>query len=675
MLAKLYETVCENARPKIKKYSAILGEASDIGAFPCGDRILISVCVPRTLGVTGVIMRMDRDGEAGCEYELSFAETSLDIDLYRIELDTDIMTGGSGDGLFYYDFVFCFGGGKRILYTDSLNNVDFELSETDGTRFRLTVYDKNYKTPEWFGGGVIYQIFTDRFFKGEGYASLRDDAELNTDWDNGIPQFGESSGDAVSNNVFFGGNLWGVCEKLPYLRSLGVTIIYLCPIFKAYSNHKYDTGDYLTIDPMFGGDEAFKKLLHDADEQGIKIILDGVFNHTGVDSIYFNKFGTYDSIGAYQSQESEYYRWYNFKQWRESYEAWWGIEILPRLDHSFEPCRKFFTDTDGVAAKYIKMGVAGWRLDVADELSNAFLDELRETVKKVSCGEAVIIGEVWENAADKISYGERRRYLRGKQLDSVMNYPLRSAVIDYVRMGDASILADTLTELWSSYPRMSCDTLMNIVGTHDTERILTVLGGTESFGKTNKELSVMKMSSDQYLSAKKLLKLVSTIQYTVFGVPSLYYGDEVGAEGYHDPFCRRPFPWNNADTELTDHYRRLGKIRSEHKAYDRGDYKLLKSERGLIAFMRISLDGNDKVLTLANVGDVAEELSFVFDDTDCTEYIDLLTGEVFTSTSMIEPDRAIILYSKYSEDKNMCGTVEISDDNAVIDPMWEGEVI
>lgn len=670
MLAKLYEDICGNARPRIKKHSAILGEASNIGAFPCGDRILISVYVPRALGAVCVIMRMNRDGETPREYELSFFETSLGTDVYKIELDTELMTGGSEDGLFYYDFVFRLDGDKRVLYTDSLNNVDLELSENEGTKFRLTVYDKDYKTPEWFGGGVMYQIFTDRFCRGAGDAPLRDDAKLDSDWDNGIPQFAEKAGDAVSNNVFFGGNLWGVCEKLPYLRSLGVTVIYLCPIFTAYSNHKYDTGDYLSVDPMFGGDEAFKKLVHDADECGMKIILDGVFNHTGVDSIYFNKFGTYDSIGAYQSQESEYYRWYNFKQWRESYEAWWGIEILPRLDHSFEPCRRFFTGSDGVAAKYIKMGISGWRLDVADELSNDFLDELRDTVKKVSDGKAVIIGEVWENAADKISYGERRRYLRGKQLDSVMNYPLRSAVIDYVRMGDAAILADTLTELWSSYPRTACDSLMNIVGTHDTERILTVLGGVESFGKTNRELSVMKMSSEQYFTAKKLLKVVSTIQYTVFGIPSLYYGDEAGVEGYHDPFCRKPFPWNSADTELTEHYRKLGGIRHGHRAYDRGDYKLIKAERGLIAFARISLDGNDTVLTLANVGEGKEGLASVL--ADGKKYIDLLTGDVFTSRSELESDRAVILYSEYTEP---CCSGESSAADLTLDSDMKGEWI
>lgn len=647
MLAKLYENICENARPQIKKYSAMLGEASDIGAFPCGDRIRISVSVPRTFGVTRVDMRMNRDGGATREHEMPFLKTSLGIDVYEIELDTELMTGDLGDGLFYYDFVFRSDGGKRVLYTDSLNNVDFELSEDEGTKFRLTVYDKDYKTPEWLGGGIMYQIFTDRFYRGAGYAPLRDDAKLNPDWDNGIPQFAERAGDTVSNDIFFGGNLWGVCEKLPYLRSLGVTVIYLCPIFTAYSNHKYDTGDYLSVDPMFGGDEAFKKLLHDANECGIKIILDGVFNHTGADSKYFNKYGRYDSVGAYQSEESEYHDWYHFKEWPNSYEAWWGIEILPRLDHSCESCRRFFTGRDGVAARYIKMGIAGWRLDVADELSNDFLDELRDTVKETSCKEAVIIGEVWENAADKISYGERRRYLRGKQLDSVMNYPLRSAVIDYVRMKDAAILADTLTELWSSYPRTACDSLMNIVGTHDTERILTVLGGVESFGKTNRELSVMKMSSEQYFTAKKLLKVVSTIQYTVFGIPSLYYGDEAGVEGYHDPFCRRPFPWNNADTELTDHYRRLGKIRSEHKAYDRGNYKLLKAERGLIAFVRSSLDGKDTVQTIANVGEGNEGLESVL--ADGKKYIDLLTGDVFTSRSELESDRAVILYSECTE--------------------------
>lgn len=666
MYPRLLDELQGGRMPRLEKF--ILNEngqredVSDKGAFPCGTRLIISASVPRSLGILAVTLRIKKDGEnADRDVPLCFDAVRGDADTYSAELDTALLCKDQDHGLFYYQFIFTLRNGTVL--TDSVDNVRFDLTEDGGSCFRMLVYKKDFTTPDWFKGGIMYQIFVDRFFKGEGEVESRADVIMNDDWQNGIPQYAEKNGDPLKNNMFFGGNLWGVAEKLDYLKSLGVTSIYLCPIFKAYSNHKYDTGDYETVDGMFGGDRAFDTLIEKARERGIRIILDGVFNHTGDNSRYFNRYKTYGDGGAYNSTDDPYYTWYTFKNWNEDYEAWWGIEILPRLNHGCPECRHYFTGENGIAQKYIDRGIGGWRLDVADELSDSFLDELRATVKQASNGEALIIGEVWENAADKSSYGKRRRYLRGAQLDSVMNYPLKNALIDYVRYGSAEILDATLTEIWSSYPEQVCHALMNIIGTHDTERILTVLGGEDGTGKSNAELSVKKLDKNSRFTAVRLLKEISAIQFTVYGVPSIYYGDEIGLEGYHDPFCRRPFPWESMDTDILSHYKVLGAIRARYGVFERGRYLTLASVRGLFAFER-SL-GEQGVVTVSNSGDRPENLSFLkdyFEIHGCESadhFIDLLTGEKFKPISLLEPDRSVILVP--ATEQNQAFSDELDD--------------
>lgn len=192
-----------------------------------------------------------------------------------------------------------------------------------------------------------------------------------------MPEYPAYPGAPLKNNRFYGGTLLGIIDKLEYIRSLGVDTIYLSPIFDAASNHKYDTADYMSVDSMFGGEKAFKALIKKAHEYGIGIILDGVFNHTGSDSIYFNKYGHYKTLGAYQSKKSKYYSWYDFKNYPDEYTAWWGIDILPRIHPDKPDCRKYFVGKDGVIAKYASMGIDGFRLDVADELSDDFIAEIK----------------------------------------------------------------------------------------------------------------------------------------------------------------------------------------------------------------------------------------------------------------------------------------------------------
>lgn len=574
-------------------------DVTHLGAFACGERITYCVKVPRMIGASAVVMRMAKDGGEDRDVHLDFLESDHGCDVYETEIDTEAICEGEGYGLFYYEFLFV--RGWETLFSDSVNNVDMRLSEKSASRFRLLVHETEYETPAWFKGGTMYHVFADRFFRGEGETQLHGDAEINPDWHHGIPQYARKNGDPLSNHIFFGGNLWGVAQKLDYLESLGVTVIYLSPVFQAYSNHRYDTGDYEKIDSILGGEEAFDHLVKEAHARGIKIILDGVFNHTGDDSKYFNKRGNYEENGAYQSPKSPYYDWFSFKSFPDSYECWWNIEIMPRLNQQNENCRRYFTAKDGICDRWIARGADGWRLDVVDELPNEFLDELRRTIKERSRGDALIIGEVWENAADKIAYGKRRRYFSGRQLDSVMNYPFRNAVLAFLLERDAQTFYHILTELYASYPTVASNALMNLLGTHDTERILTVLGdGKKGEDCTNDTLAHLRLTEAERERATKLLQMGSALQFTVFGVPSVYYGDEVGLEGYHDPFCRMPFPWGEENETLLAHYRALGEMRKRCAVLGDGAFRFVAVRDDAFAFERTNEQST--LLILANMG-------------------------------------------------------------------------
>ena len=572
MLPRLHKSLEKDIVPVITK--TVEGrDVSTKGAFPLDTPLCFCVKCPRALGARAVVIRWEKDGEAFRDYNLSFAATQNGYDEYQIQMDLSSELCGGEDGLFYYEFLFL--RDEDTLFSRTPNNMDMTLGAYSAEKFRLLVHRKDYHVPDWFAGGVMYHIFVDRFYRGNGIVALRNDAILNEDWEGGVRQFAPYPGAPVANNEFFGGNLWGIAEKLDYLSSLGVTILYLSPIFKAYSNHKYDTGDYMTVDEMFGGEEALDHLIQRAKEKGIRIILDGVFNHTGNDSLYFNRYGKYDSIGAYQSEDSPYHSWYCFKSFPDSYDAWWDIEILPRLNPESKSCRQFLAGKGGVAETYIKKGIGGWRLDVADELTNEFLDLLNATVKHASDNEGIVIGEVWENAADKIAYGKRRRYFRGNQLDSVMNYPLRNAILSFVLDGDAEAFYNGVTEIYASYPKEVSDALMNVLGTHDTERILSVLGGADIDTEDNAKLSQYRMPKDQRDRGIALLKMASILQFTLYGVPSIFYGDEAGLEGGHDPFCRMPYPWGREEKELLSHYKKLGAIRQENPVFRHGEFRFL----------------------------------------------------------------------------------------------------
>ena len=525
-------------------------DVSRRSAFAKSATMELTLRISRILGVCVAVLSIKNDKTGHViEMPLKLCKTEKDTDFYSVSLHLAALCGDEPSGLFFFDILLCRGNEK--LYLNPVNNIDFTLSETaPENQFALLVYADGYQTPAWAKNALMYHIFVDRFAKSEKHSlPVRADARINPDWDNGIPEYAPYPGAHLQNNEFFGGNLYGIIEKLDYLASLGVNVLYLSPIFKAYSNHKYDTGDYAEIDEMFGGKEAFDELFREAAKRSIHVILD---------SRYFNRYGHYDSVGAYQSPDSPYHDWYFFRHFPEDYDCWWGIKILPKLNNENPATRDYFLGENGILRRYVAKGTSGWRLDVADELPDAFLTDLRNAVKKEN-PDAFILGEVWENAAVKIAYGARRSYLSGFQLDSVMNYPFKNAVLDYVRTGDCTTLYNTVTEIGSLYPPQTVAVLMNLLGTHDTERILTALGAEQGdYALSNAQKASFRLSPEKREHAERLLKLASTLQFTLPGMPSIFYGDEAGMEGFGDPFCRRPYPWGREDVSLRAHYAELG---------------------------------------------------------------------------------------------------------------------
>lgn len=277
--------------------------------------------------------------------------------------------------------------------------------QTSRQPWQLTVYESR-PTPEWFGRGVTYQIFPDRFCRDAipDPKGLLGQRTVHDNWDD-PPRLGPDPLTGRWNSDFFGGSLRGICRKLDYLQSLSVTTLYLNPIFYAASSHRYDTADYRMIDPMLGTEGDLRMLCAEAKKRGIHVMLDGVFNHTGDDSRYFNRGGFFDTPGAYQSKDSPWYDWFCFQHWPDKYDAWWGIDTLPAVNENAPAYRDFIIRAqDSVIRRWLRCGADGWRLDVADELPDDFIELIRTAVKRHG-EDKLLIGEVWEDATNKVSYG------------------------------------------------------------------------------------------------------------------------------------------------------------------------------------------------------------------------------------------------------------------------------
>ena len=481
---------------------------------------------------------------------------------------------------FYYFRVHTQSGSFRLFKQGDDTNMEA------GDLWQVSCVPKTFHTPDWAKGAIIYQVFPDRFHKS-GNCDLTGKLEPYTVHDDWYEEVGwqPTPEGIVLNNDFYGGNFKGITEKLPYIASLGTTILYLNPIGKAFSNHRYDTGDYKVPDPMLGTTEDFKALCEEAHKLGLKVILDGVYSHTGSNSRYFNRDNAFDGKGAFQSQESPYYSWYTFYQWPYNYHSWWDFNTLPtinKMDPAF--IKYIISDEDSVLAHWLKLGADGFRLDVADELPDEFLKLLYDRVKELK-PDALVLGEVWEDASSKKAYGRRRTYFTNAELDSVMNYPFRTAILSFMRGWDSGRgLKETVMSIVENYPPEVVAANMNLLGTHDTPRILTAL--VDDFDGSREEKAKRRLSRNNMEVARERLLMASFLQYTLPGSPSLYYGDEALMEGYKDPFNRRTYPWGREDMEMVHHFRRLGKLRRESDALRLGDIRFFEAEDKHLGFTR-----------------------------------------------------------------------------------------
>ena len=586
------------------------------GAAAEGEPIHFSVNMPRSIGCTGVTLVLHEDGsDRAFYYSLFWRETDSVTEWW--ECDAALPAAG----LYWYYFEYSVSWGNGRIYLDRDGKGCFSGSQDE---WQLTIYQKDFTVPDWLKGGVIYQIFPDRFYTSEKKKTgIPHDRILRRDRE-GIPVWQPDEKGVIRNNDYFCGDLKGIEEKLPYIKSLGVTCIYLNPIFEAHSNHRYDTADYEKIDPLLGTREDFCSLCKKAEKMGISVIFDGVFSHTGADSVYFNKYRRYGSGGAYNDPDSPYRCWYSFGKTRDEYASWWGIDTLPEVNENEPSFTEFITGEGGVIDTWLNAGARGVRLDVADELPDAFLDKIRERVKK-NGRDAYLLGEVWEDATNKISWGSRRRYLLGRQLDSVMNYPFREAILDFIRFGDAENFMNRILEIVENYPPPALHTAMNHLGTHDTERILTALSGKLLPEMDRSQQAQLSLTEQERQEALVRVRAAAVLQYTLPGVPSLYYGDEAAMQGAKDPFNRGAYPWGRADKEMVEFFRGLGALRREHPVFREGAFRPLSAAMQCAAFVREC--ETERIAVIANRND--HEITYYFHDSEkpCRPLLFCQTGE------------------------------------------------
>lgn len=605
---------------------------SKFGSIASNESLRLCVLMPRSFSCNRVTLVCHADGKEPFFKDLFWCGMNGENEEWwdiTLSLET---------GLYFYHFTYetPFGTGKIFLRSSGCGEF-----APDGKEWQLTVFDESYKTPDWIKGGIMYQIFPDRFNIGKGDIKNVPNDRIIHQSTKEEPVWRPNEHGKILNNDYFGGNLKGIEEKLPYIASLGVNVIYLNPIFEAHSNHRYNTADYSKIDPLLGSEKDFRDLCKASEKHNIKIILDGVFSHTGSDSIYFNREQRYNSAGAFNSEAGPYKDWFTFEA-DGKYKSWWGIDTLPETNEENDSFIEYVAGENGIAKKWLDAGAYGYRLDVADELPDKFIDAFTKAVKAIN-GDYLVIGEVWEDASNKFSHGGRRRYLLGEQLDSVMNYPFANAILTFVRYGVAENFMESVVSICENYPKCALDCMMNHIGTHDTARVLTSVIFDEIEHKPRNIQATYKLTGSDYEKAKALLKTASVLQYTLPGFPSLYYGDEAGMQGGGDPFNRGFFPWGEEDTDLLQWYKDLGKIRNGLACLKDGVFKPYSAMLSCVAYTRES--ENEKIFVIANMN--PHEIDYYLPE-EFKYKNELLTETVTSDFVKIKPYGTAIIKSVFS---------------------------
>ena len=548
------------------------------GAVPAGQDVTFRLSVPESFGYVDPHLVLTKDREDPVHYRMEFTGQAQGANHFAFTI------APTTPGLYFYYF---------DLYTDfrkiyrGAGGEGF-LSWTGGASWQLTVYEPGFATPGWFRGATMYQIFPDRFCEGVPNKPMPFADRIYRADKTGEPYFWPNEQDEGYLNMdYYGGDFAGIQQKLPYLRELGVSCIYLNPIFEAHANHRYNTANYLKADPLLGTNEEFAALCAAARKEGIRIILDGVFSHTGSDSLYFNREGRYGPGGAYRDRHSPYRGWYDFDSgYPSGYRCWWGFETLPEVEENSPSYEDFVCGEGGVIDTWLGLGASGFRLDVADELPDAFIEKIRRAVK--AHGEdKLLLGEVWEDATTKEAFGQRRTYLRGKGLDGVMNYPFRNATLDFLRGADAASVAEQIMTICENYPPPALDCAMNFLSTHDTERALTAIAGEPANGRDRYWQSGRRVAPNKVDEGLRKMLLGYAMIFTLPGVPSVYYGDEIGMQGYRDPFNRAFFDWNSTEERLRGPMKTLARLRRSCDAFDGGRMEIVRAEGDVLHYRRV----------------------------------------------------------------------------------------
>lgn len=567
------------------------------GALASGSECNINIKIPVSCeaGKVYICMKNDNTDEEK-RFLMQYVSSSDDYDKFATVFSLD------SEGLWFYHFFISTPESEFELFKYGYDDTNIGVGE----RWQLTCYPRDFSVPAEFCGKVMYQIFPDRFYREE----LEDTKDkltpfyIHSDTED-IPDFLPDQNGKILNCDFYGGNLKGIIRKLDYIKSLGTSVIYLNPIFMAYSNHRYDTCDYKRIDPLLGDESDFVNLCDEAHRRGMKIILDGVFSHTGSKSIYFDKENIFGS-GAYSCDNSPYKSWFVFGSSKDDYESWWGIDTLPCVNELSEDYIKYIiTDTDSVVAKWLRLGADGYRLDVADELPDEFIKKLRDRVKEIK-PDSFVVGEVWEDASNKISYNVRQKYFSDGELDSVMNYVFKNAIISYVTgdIGSADFAKEIMT-IAENYPEASLHSLMNSLSTHDTERILTRL----SDERAPDDKMIMANSTLSEAARRKSVErlyIAVLLQYTLPGTACIYYGDEIGMEGYGDPFNRGYFKWDKSDVGIFEFFGEMGRIKNLYKSLQTGKIEFVRCDDVMI-FDRYTQDERLRIVINKSDNEIALE--------------------------------------------------------------------
>jgi cyclomaltodextrinase len=560
------------------------------GAVEVGQKVKLSINVDREIIVAAEFIQFD-----GTRLNIGMQKEYLNNGEFRysVEIDTSYALG-----ILEYYFILM-DGYDRLYYGNNDEHLGGigQIYTYNPVPYQITVYERTH-IPNWYKEGVIYQVLVDRFCNGNNDNAINSPKEnsfIYGRW-NDSPMYIKDSYGRIVRWDFYGGNLKGILKKLDYIKSLGANIIQLSPIFKSPSCHKYDTGNYESVDEMFGENNDFIELCKIAESKGIKVILDIVLSYTSYDSKYFNKLGNYDDIGAYNSPNSKYYSWYKFIKYPYQYESWWGIDERPNVNSMRKEYIDYIiNDDNSIIKRWIDFGASGWKINVIDELPDEFIELIRTRLKGIK-KDTVLLGDIWEDASNKVSYSKRRRYLQGKEVQAVTNYPLRETLINFVK---GYIKADRFKQkvmsLYENYPRESFYGNINIVSTNETERILTVL--------------------DENIN---LLRLLVVIQFTMPGVPLIYYGDESGLKGGKEPDNRRSYPWGKENNELINFYHKITSIRNSENALKKGDFNVYETDTDVLIFER-NYD-NDKVVILVNV---SKEQKLIKDINLNGHYIDI----------------------------------------------------